>query len=205
MGFTQTLAATLALVILILITLSLNEGVYKETDLSKAVGQTCGVNAAGQLVAGSTLDARGLLYGPVSVRGATISALVLGVLSFLIAFLSKSLDFEMDSKYQEGSYMLYGNPRAYLAGIAFRLSAAGTALAMTVSSLLVLVPLSHNLGFLTVAADVNRTSPAACDDLGANELERFDLLSAILVLSATSVCAVGFMVHAVKYDAKASA
>lgn len=205
MGFTQTLAATLALVILILITLSLNESVYKETDLSKAVGDTCGVNAAdGQLVVGGTTDARGLLYGPVSVRGATISALVLGALSYLIAFFSKSLDLEMDSKYQDGSYMLYGNPRAYLAGIAFRLSAAGTALAMTVSSLLVLVPLGSNLGFLTVA-DVNRTSPAACDDLGANELERFDLLSAILVLSATSVCAVGFMVHAVKYDAKASA
>jgi hypothetical protein len=204
MGFTQTLAATLALVILILITLSLNESVYKETDLSKAVGQTCGVDAAGQLVVGDTVDGRGLLYGPVSVRGATISALVLGALSYLIAFFSKSLDLEMDSKYQEGSYMLYGNPRAYLAGIAFRLSAAGTALAMTVSSLLVLVPLGSNLGFLTVA-DVNRTSPAACDDLGANELERFDLLSAILVLSATSVCAVGFMVHAVKYDAKASA
>ena len=117
MGFTQTLAATLALVILILITLSLNESVYKETDLSKAVGQTCGVDAAGQLVVGDTVDGRGLLYGPVSVRGATISALVLGALSYLIAFFSKSLDLEMDSKYQEGSYMLYGNPRAYLAGI----------------------------------------------------------------------------------------
>jgi multisubunit Na+/H+ antiporter MnhB subunit len=203
MGFTQTVVATLAVVLLIIVTLSLNESAFKETDLTKPVGDLCNI-VGDELKLASGVDTREMLYGSLSVRGANIAALVLGTLAFATAAMSKNLDLGMESKYQEGSYMLYGNPRAFISGILFRLCAAGAALAMTLSSLLVLSPLTTELSAL---GGVNRSmTPAAdCTDLGPNQIERADLLSAVLVLSAASVFAVGFMVHAIKYDAKASA
>lgn len=203
MGFTQTVVATLAVVLLIIVTLSLNESAFKETDVTKPLGSLCNI-VGDELKLASGVDTREMLYGSLSVRGANIAALVLGTLAFATAAMSKNLDLDMESKYQEGSYMLYGNPRAFISGILFRLCAAGAALAMTLSSLLVLSPLTVELSTL---GGVNRSmTPAAdCTDLGPNQIERANLLSAVLVLSAASVFAVGFMVHAIKYDAKASA
>tara|TARA_B110000858_G_scaffold181627_1_gene220248 strand:- start:2057 stop:2668 length:612 start_codon:yes stop_codon:yes gene_type:complete len=203
MGFTQTVVATLAVVLLIIVTLSLNESVFTETDVTKPLGSLCNI-VGDELKLASGVDTREMLYGSLSVRGANIAALVLGTLAFATAAISKNLDLDMESKYQEGSYMLYGNPRAFISGILFRLCAAGAALAMTLSSLLVLSPLTVELSTL---GGVNRSmTPAAdCTDLGPNQIERANLLSAVLVLSAASVFAVGFMVHAIKYDAKASA
>lgn len=203
MGFTQTVVATLAVVLLIIVTLSLNESAFKETDVTKPLGSLCNI-VGDELKLASGVDTREMLYGSLSVRGANIAALVLGTLAFATAAISKNLDLDMESKYQEGSYMLYGNPRAFISGILFRLCAAGAALAMTLSSLLVLPPLTVELNTL---GGVNRSmTPAAdCTDLGPNQIERANLLSAVLVLSAASVFAVGFMVHAIKYDAKASA
>ena len=205
MGFTQTVVATFAVVLLIIVTMTLNETVYTETDLSQPMGKLCDIVDSELREKPAGTDVRELLYGTLSVRGANISALVLGVVAFGVAFFSKSLDLEMESKYQEASYMLYGKPRAYIAGILFRLCAVGTALAMTLSTLLI-VPVLAIESMQVVG--VNRSlSTAACDDkkLGPNQLERFDLLSVMLVLSASSVAAVGFMVYAIKYDAKASA
>ena len=209
MGFTQTVVATFAVVLLIIVTLSLNEAVFKETDLMKDVGLTCNAGSEVLVNAARTgetppTDTRELLYGTLSVRGANISALVLGGVAFLIAYFSKSLDIDMESKYEEGSYMLSGTPRAYFAGILFRLCAAGAALAMTLSTLLVVPALGVEAASMP---GVNRstTIPDECKDLGPTQLERFDILSAILLLSASSVVAVGFMVYAIKYDAKASA
>ena len=209
MGFTQTVVATFAVVLLIIVTLSLNEAVFKETDLMKDVGLTCNAGSEVLVNAARTgetppTDTRELLYGTLSVRGANISALVLGGVAFLIAYFSKSLDIDMESKYEEGSYMLSGTPRAYFAGILFRLCAAGAALAMTLSTLLVVPALGVEAASMP---GVNRsmTFDKTCEDLGPNHIERFDMLAAILVLSASSVVAVGFMVYAIKYDAKASA
>ena len=203
MGFTQTVVATLAVVLLIIVTLSLNESAFKETDVTKPLGSLCNI-VGDELKLASGVDTREMLYGSLSVRGANIAALVLGTLAFATAAISKNLDLDMESKYQEGSYMLYGNPRAFISGILFRLCAAGAALAMTLSSLLVLPPLTVELNTL---GGVNRSMTPApeCTDLGPNQIERANLLSAVLVLSAASVFAVGFMVHAIKYDAKASA
>jgi hypothetical protein len=203
MGFTQTVVATLAVVLLIIVTLSLNESVFTETDVTKPLGSLCNI-VGDELKLASGVDTREMLYGSLSVRGANIAALVLGTLAFATAAISKNLDLDMESKYQEGSYMLYGNPRAFISGILFRLCAAGAALAMTLSSLLVLSPLTVELSTL---GGVNRSMTPApeCTDLGPNQIERANLLSAVLVLSAASVFAVGFMVHAIKYDAKASA
>jgi len=206
MGFTQTIISTLAVIVLMIVTLSLNESVFKETDLSKPLGSVCNY-VAGSLspVSGEQLmDSRELLYGTFSVRGANISALILSSIAFGIAYFAKSIDLDMESKYQVGSYMLYGKPREYISGIFFRLCAAGAALAMTVSTLLVVPALG--IDAMSIAG-VNRslTVPAACKDLGPTQLERYNLLSSVLVLSASSVVAVGFMVYAIKYDAKASA
>ena len=204
MGFTQTVVATLAVVLLIIVTLSLNESVFTETDVTKPLGSLCNIVGDKLKSSASGVDTREMLYGTLSVRGANIAALVLGTIAFATAAISKNLDLDMESKYQEGSYMLYGNPRAFISGILFRLCAAGAALAMTLSSLLVLSPLTVELSTL---GGVNRsmTPDADCTDLGPNQIERANLLSAVLVLSAASVFAVGFMVHAIKYDAKASA
>lgn len=204
MGFTQTVVATFAVVLLIVVTMTLNESVFTKTDLSQPIGKVCDIVERELKVTDGT-DVRELLYGTLSVRGANISALVLGVVAFGVAFFSKSLDLEMESKYQEASYMLYGKPRAYIAGILFRLCAVGTALAMTLSTLLIVPVLA--VESMDVVGANRSLSTAACDDqkLGPNQLERFDLLSVMLVLSASSVAAVGFMVYAIKYDAKASA
>ena len=204
MGFTQTVISTLAVIVLIIVTLSLNESVFKETDLSKPLGSLCNYVSGELEPVVNALDTRELLYGTFSVRGANISALILGSIAFGIAYFAKSIDLDMESKYQSGSYMLYGKPREYISGIFFRLCAAGAALAMTVSTLLVVPALGYDAMSI---ANVNRslTIPAACKDLGPTQLERHNLLSSVLVLSASSVVAVGFMVYAIKYDAKASA
>ena len=202
MGFTQTVVSTLAVVVLIIVTLSLNESVFKDTDLSKELGNLCNYGSNG-LMPSAADDYREFLYGTLSVRGANISALVFGALAFLIAYFAKSIDIDMESKYQEGSYMLYGNPREYISGIFFRLCAASAALAMTLSTLLVVPVLAMEGSGLPV--DRNLTTPADCKELGPNQFERVNLLSSVFVLSASSVVAVGFMVYAIKYDAKASA
>ena len=202
MGFTQTVVSTLAVVVLIIVTLSLNESVFKDTDLSKELGDLCNYGSNG-LMPSAADDYREFLYGTLSVRGANISALVFGALAFLIAYFAKSIDIDMESKYQEGSYMLYGNPREYISGIFFRLCAASAALAMTLSTLLVVPVLAMEGSGLPV--DRNLTTPADCKELGPNQFERVNLLSSVFVLSASSVVAVGFMVYAIKYDAKASA
>lgn len=204
MGFTQTVVSTLAVVILIIVTLSLNESIFKDTDLSNELGNLCNYDHASKaLVSSAATDNREFLYGTLSVRGANISALVFGALAFVIAYFAKSIDIDMESKYQEGSYMLYGNPREYISGIFFRLCAASAALAMTLSTLLVVPVLAMEGNDLPV--DRNVSSPADCKDLGPNQFERVNLLSSVFVLSASSVVAVGFMVYAIKYDAKASA
>ena len=250
MGLTQTFVATLAVVLFIILTLSLNESVFKVADLTKDAGDTCEfftsdrqfhslqtvkaatclstpptyetceiLNAGSQSQktcmeqhyctelkeeANVSTDTRELLYGALSVRYANIVALVLGGVAFLIVVFSKSLDIDMESKYEKDSYMLSGTPRAYLTGILFRLCAAGAALAMTLSTLLVVPALGVEAASMP---GVNRsmTFDKTCEDLGPNHIERFDMLAAILVLSASSVVAVGFMVYAIKYDAKASA
>ena len=94
MGFTQTIISTLAVIVLMIVTLSLNESVFKETDLSKPLGSVCNY-VAGSLspVSGEQLmDSRELLYGTFSVRGANISALILSSIAFGIAYFAKSID-----------------------------------------------------------------------------------------------------------------
>jgi hypothetical protein len=215
MGKTQTIISTLAVVILLVVTLSISEGIFKETDVATLTGPTCeleqnsGVwSLAAHSPTGSALtnqdDTRAALYGPVSVRGATISALLMAVIAAGVVAISKDLDLDMESKYENGSYLLSGNPRAFVSGIVFRLCVSGAMLSMLVAGVLVASPMTAaSLG--KYGSSVDKTVPTACDDLGRTALERSTDLSAVFILSFVSAAAIGLMSYSVKYDAKASA
>lgn len=207
MGKTQTIISTIAVVALLVVTLSISEGIFKETDVTKAIGDTCEVvnNALVPLDTGTSLDAtRDALYGTVSVRGATISALLMAVLAAGVVAISKDLDLDMESKYEQGSYLLSGNPRAFVSGIVFRLCVSGAMLSMLIAGVLSAGPMSA-AGIARLGSEVNKTVPTACEELGRNALERSSDLSAVFVLSFVSAAAIGLMSYSVKYDAKASA
>lgn len=187
----------------------MNETVFEEHDLAKDIGKTC--NAGSEVVVngsrvGATVptDTRELLYGDLSVRGANWAALVFGGVAFLIACFSKSLDFDMESKYEgDDTRLTIYDPNAFAAGIFFHLFAASTVIAATLSSLLVLPALSVEASSM-MGVDRNMTFDDSCEKLGFNHIQRFRALGAVLVTSVCSIVFVGVMVRAVKYDAKAS-
>ena len=213
MGKTQTIISTIAVVVLLVVTLSISESIFKETDILTPLGSTCELEAdpsTGKwgLVAKDTHklhdDTRAALYGTVSVRGATISALLMAVIAAGVVAISKDLDLDMESKYESGSYLLSGNPRAFVSGIVFRLCVSGAMLSMLIAGVLVASPMTAaSLG--KYGSDVDKTVPTTCDDLGRTALERSTDLSAVFVLSFVSAAAIGLMSYSVKYDAKASA
>lgn len=207
MGKTQTIISTIAVVVLLVVTLSISEGIFKETDVTKPVGETCEVvaNALAAVDTGSSLDAtRDALYGTVSVRGATISALLMAVIAAGVVAISNDLDLDMESKYESGSYLLSGNPRAFVSGIVFRLCVSGAMLSMLIAGVLVASPMTA-AGIAKLGGDVDKTVPTACEELGRTALERSTDLSAVFILSFVSAAAIGLMSYSVKYDAKASA
>ena len=213
MGKTQTIISTLAVVILLVVTLSISEGIFKETDVAKPTGDTCEViTAAVADGGGKTLGplsvshdlARTALYGTVSVRGATISALLMAVIAAGVVAISKDLDLDMDSKYEKGSYLLSGNPRAFVSGIVFRLCVSGAMLSMLIAGVLVSGPMTA-AGIGKYGSEVDKTVIDGCKDLGRTALERSTDLSVVFVLCFVSAAAIGLMSYSVKYDAKASA
>lgn len=207
MGKTQTIISTIAVVILLVVTLSISEGIFKVTDITKDLGETCEVNADGTALVKALADhdaARHALYGTVSVRGATISALLMAVIAAGVVAIAKDLDLDMESKYENGSYLLSGNPRAFVSGILFRLSVSGAMLSMLIAGVLVAGPMTA-ASVAQHGSDLNNTVPSDCSDLGRTALERSTDLSAVFVLSFVSAAAIGLMSYSVKYDAKASA
>lgn len=209
MGKTQTIISTLAVVVLLVVTLSISEGIFKETDITAKTGKTCEINTALDALEASADDisashdyARAALYGTVSVRGATISALLMSVIAAGVVAVSKDLDLDMESKYEKGSYLLSGNPRAFVSGIVFRLCVSGAMLSMLIAGVLVAGPMiSASVAHL----DIENSTVPECKDLGRTALERATDLSAVFVLSFVSAAAIGLMSYSVKYDAKASA
>tara|TARA_B110000091_G_scaffold139564_1_gene149176 strand:+ start:5179 stop:5802 length:624 start_codon:yes stop_codon:yes gene_type:complete len=207
MGKTQTIISTVAVVILLVVTLSISEGIFKVTDITKSLGETCEVNADGTALVKALANhdvARNALYGTISVRGASISALLLSVIAAGVVAIAKDLDLDMESKYDNGSYLLSGNPRAFVSGIVFRLCVSGAMLSMLIAGVLVAGPMTA----ASVAhhdSDLNNTVPSECSDLGRTALERSADLSAVFVLAFVSAAAIGLMSYSVKYDAKASA
>jgi len=208
MGKTQTIISTLAVVILLVVTLSISEGIFKETDITAKTGKTCEINDANDALeaveAGLPLHdtTRAALYGTVSVRGATISALLMSVIAAGVVAVSKDLDLDMESKYEKGSYLLSGNPRAFVSGIVFRLCVSGAMLSMLIAGVLVAGPM---IDASVAHLDIENSTIPECKDLGRTALERATDLSAVFVLSFVSAAAIGLMSYSVKYDAKASA
>lgn len=208
MGKTQTIISTLAVVILLVVTLSISEGIFKETDITAKTGKTCEINDAKNALeavdAGLPLHdtTRAALYGTVSVRGATISALLMSVIAAGVVAVSKDLDLDMESKYEKGSYLLSGNPRAFVSGIVFRLCVSGAMLSMLIAGVLVAGPM---IDASVAHLDIENSTIPECKDLGRTALERATDLSAVFVLSFVSAAAIGLMSYSVKYDAKASA
>ena len=226
MAYTQTLAATLVLLIFILITLVLNEGVYSNTDVNVRLDwdsytnktlapqeQDCtwsrGELSIERFTTGDDA-AREFLYGGFSARGGTISAIVLGIGAFVIAIVVGDIDTEMEAKYEEGSWFHRGNTKAFVTGVIFRLLVVGTALSMTISSVCTLGALLYQ-GYVPSAGldfgveDANpRELPKACSDLDDNVVHRSDSLKASLFFSIASVFFVSVMSYYVHYDKKAS-
>jgi len=226
MAYTQTLAATLVLLIFILITLGLNEGVYSNTNVNVRLDwdsypnktlapqeQDCKWSGGELSIERFTIGddiAREFLYGGFSARGGTISAIVLGIGAFIIAIVVGDIDTEMEAKYEEGSWFHQGNPKAFVAGVIFRLLVVGTALSMAISSVCTLGALFYqeyvpsaglNLG---VEDDNPRKLPEVCSDLNDNVVHRSDSLKASLFFSIASVFFVRVMSFYVHYDKKAS-
>ena len=224
MAYTQTLAATLVLLIFILLTLGLNEGVYSNTDLNVRLDWDSYDNKTlaprdctwmnGQLDNGSfTIRddvARELLYGGFSARGGTISAIVLSIGAFVIAIVVGDIDSEMTATYEGGSWFHSGNTKSFVAGVIFRLLVVGTALSMTVSSFCTLGALVYQYYVPSAGLDFGvddfdpRKLPEVCEDLDDNIIHRSDSLKASLFFSIASVFFVGVMSYYVHYDKKAS-
>ena len=231
MAVTQTIVASIAVSILVILTLGLSEGVYNNTDLNvrldvntytniTSAPKDCRFTSASIDSTTYTLDnysveddiAREMLYGGFSARGALISAIVLSLVAFVIAVVFPDLDFDMDAaKYKNGEWFHGGDRNKFVAGVLFRLTVAGALLSMSISTLCLMGALSQQ-GYVPSAGldfgvdDSNpRELPVLCnaDDIG-NVVHRSDSLKASVFFSATSFFAIVFMAYATKYDAKAS-
>ena len=204
MGFLQTLISFTGLLSMIIITYTLNNSLFKETDVTEPLGQLCNVNTSGLLspTDNSTHDFRGLLYGPISVQGTSFFAGIAAIFTILIAFMAPKLDMNMESTYEKDSMILGGEPVVYVSGIMYRLSALTTAMLMFMCTILIVPVLQAHQNALTVVED--SPTPESCEGLGLNEVDRLDRLQAMFIASAAAVLLVGVTAYSVRYDRKAS-
>ena len=203
MGFLQTLISFTGLLSMIIITYTLNNSLFKETDVTEPLGQLCNVNTSGLLSAtDNSTDVRGLLYGPISVQGTSFFAGIAAIFTILIAFMAPKLDMNMESTYEKDSMILGGEPVVYVSGIMYRLSALTTAMLMFMCTILIVPVLQAHQNALTVVED--SPTPESCEGLGLNEVDRLDRLQAMLIASAAAVVLVGVTAYSVRYDRKAS-
>lgn len=204
MGFLQSLISFIGLISMIIITYTLNNSLFKETDVTQSLGPLCNVNASGLLspTDNSTSDVRGLLYGPISVQGTSFFAGIAAVVTILIAFVAPKLDMSMESTYEKDSMLLGGEPVVYVSGILYRLSALTTAMLMLMCTILIVPVLQVHQSALKLVED--STAPESCDGMGLNEVDRLDRLQAMFIASAAAVLLVAVSAYSVRYDRKAS-
>ena len=155
MGFLQSLISFIGLISMIIITYTLNNSLFKETDVTQSLGPLCNVNASGLLspTDNSTSDVRGLLYGPISVQGTSFFAGIAAVVTILIAFVAPKLDMSMESTYEKDSMLLGGEPVVYVSGILYRLSALTTAMLMLMCTILIVPVLQVHQSALKLVED----------------------------------------------------
>jgi len=203
MGFTQSFIAFTGLLFFIILTYFLNESLYLNTDVTLPLGGLCNVNASGLLSPDTnSTDVRGLLYGPLSVRGTSLFAGYLSLLLFGLGVLAPSLDLQMGSVYDESWLLLSGEPLIYVTGVLYRIAALGTALLMFLSTLLIIPVLQAHQGALFLVKD--SMEPTSCVGLGLNEHYRLDRLQAMLISAAAALVMVFVLLYSVRYDRKAS-
>ena len=231
MAHTQTLVATVAVLVFILLVLGLNEGVYLNSDLNERLDVSVHILADAPKDCRFTratdtsktsygLDnysveddiAREFLYGGFSARASVISAVVLSLGAFVIAVVAPDLDFDMEAaKYKGGSWFHEGDTKTFVAGVLFRLTVVGAILSMSVATLCSMGALSQQGYVPSVGLDFGvedsdpRALPSECvgDDIGS-VVHRSDSLKASTFFSCVSVFSLVFMAYAVKYDKKAS-
>jgi len=231
MAKTQTIVAYFVVLVFLLTTLFLNEAVYSNNDLNVRLDvhtysnisnapADCRFTRAtnvGETSLGkdnfSVEDdiARELLYGVFSARGATISAIVLSVFTFILTVIGVGLDMDMSAaKYSAGAWIHAGDTKSYVAGILFRLLTVGIKLSMVLTSLFVLGALVQQ-GYVPSGGldmgqqDFNpRKLPDECSSLDDDVIRRSDNLKGSLFTSVASIFSMCLMVYATRYDIKAS-
>ena len=210
----QTFITATSSIALLSISLGLLNNLYSVTDLTKAKGPTCDFKQSSMALEKVShtfigRDDRALLYGSISVLNALLSSLVFALVSIVLVLLARctkafqsNLDLESEAKYDgwklapKGMFDFYG-------GMLFRATSAAAMLSALVAGVLVIPALQlADLDYL--GASPNETRPDACQDLGRDAFQREDDLDAIFILSLLSALFVGLMIHAVKYDIKAS-
>jgi hypothetical protein len=208
----QTFITAVSTVALLSISLGLLNNLYTETDLTKPKGKSCDILDGHLTVVNHEnvgKDDRALLYGAISVQTSLVVSLIFSVFSFLMVLTVRclpmcksNLDLESTGKYK-GFALTAESYFDFYAGKLFRAASSTALLSALIAGVLVTPALHHaELGYLGTSG--NETRPEGCQDLGRDAFQREDDLDAIFILSLLASVFVGMMIHAVKYDIKAS-
>jgi len=208
----QTLITAVTTVALLSISLGILDNLYKVKDLTLAKGKTCDiVNKTWSVVDHTDVkkDDRALLYGVISVQSSLIVSLILSLFSFLLVLVVRcfpkcesNLDLEDEAKYK-GFSLTATSYFDFYVGKLFRATSSAAMVSALIAGVLVTPALHHaDLGYL--GDKVNGTRPSTCKDLGRDAFQREDDLDAIFILSILASLFIALMIHAVKYDIKAS-
>ena len=206
----QTFITAVTTVALLSISLGILDNLYAVKDLTVAKGKTCDIVNKSLSVVDHTdvkKDDRALLYGAISVQSSLIVSLILSVFSFLLVLAVRcfpqcesDLDLEDEAKYN-GFSLTATSYFDFYVGKLFRATSSAAMVSALIAGVLVTPALHHaDLGYLGDKG--NETRPSACK--GRDAFQREDDLDAIFILSILASLFVALMIHAVKYDIKAS-
>ena len=205
----QTFITAVTTVALLSISLGILDNLYAVKDLTLAKGKTCDIVNKSLSVVDHTdvkKDDRALLYGAISVQSSLIVSLILSLFSFLLVLVVRcfpqcesNLDLEDEAKY-DGFSLAPNSLFDFYVGKLFRATSSAAMVSALIAGVLVTPALHHaDLGYLGKA---NETRPSTCK--GRDAFQREDDLDAIFILSILASLFVALMIHAVKYDIKAS-
>jgi hypothetical protein len=182
------------------------------TDLTKPKGKTCDIVGGTLSVQNHNTvgkDDRALLYGAISVQSSLVVSLVFSIFSILMVLTVRCLpmcksNLDLQSKATYKGFSLTAESYFdFYAGKLFRAASSAALLSALIAGVLVTPAMHHaELGYLGTSP--NETRPEGCQDLGRDAFQREDDLDAIFILSLLAALFVGMMIHAVKYDIKAS-
>ena len=207
----QTIFTAITTVALLSISINILDNLYAVKDLASAKGKTCDIVNKSLSVVNHTdvnKDDRALLYGAISVQTSLIVSLILSIFSFLLVLAVRcfpkcksNLDLENEARY-DGCSLAPKSLYNFYVGKLFRATSSAAMVSALIAGVLVTPALHHaDLGYLGKA---DETRPDDCKKLGRDAFQREDDLDAIFILSILASLFAGMMIHAVKYDIKAS-